>query len=515
VHGYVIADPASARGALEPIVELFGLSVVENADSLAFMRHGSRTAVEVDPGELVSDGRGAVLEKLRTPDHQLPTEANLSFRDPLAEYQTVSVRNVRFGSAGARQHAIGFPGVLEAGQARALAGDWMRRVWSEREQIVFSVAQPRDDIVPGATVRFGLGDYLVTEIEDGLARRVTARQIARTPPEPWRSSNPGVAVAPNMIVGQPLALFLDLPSNGDPAEQRFRIAAWQKPWKSQTVFASPEETGFVPRAALDRPADLGELVEALGPGFSGRTDHSSTLTIALLEGEPASVSRLQLLNGANSVAVRSLSGGWEIVQFETAEEIEPDVWRMSGLLRGQLGTEDAAAAGAEVGAYCVFLDDAVRPAGLLPGEAGLILNWRVGPAGSDLSSANFTQSAEIGGVRAQLPLAPVHLRAKPTGTGDLALSWVRRGRIDADNWTAGDIPLGEDREEYQIEIAGAGGPVVRTATVTGAGFLYQSADIAADFDIPPAEIDVTIRQLSLAVGWGLPATRRLGVSIFT
>src|SRR5690606_9148278 len=148
-----------------------GLSVVEHADGLAFMRHGSRAAVEINPGELVSDGRGAVLEKVRTPDHQLPTEASLSFHDPLAEYQTVSVRNVRFGSAGARRHAIGFPGVREAGQARALAGDWMRRIWSEREQIVFSVAQPRDDIVPGATIRIASDDFLVTEIEDGLARR--------------------------------------------------------------------------------------------------------------------------------------------------------------------------------------------------------------------------------------------------------------------------------------------------------------------------------------------------------
>ena len=29
---------------------------------------------------------------------------------------------------------------------------------------------------------------------------------------------------------------------------------------------------------------------------------------------------------------------------------------------------------------------------------------------------------------------------------------------------------------------------------------------------PPAEIDVTVRQLSLAAGWGLPATRRLSLS---
>jgi hypothetical protein len=53
---------------------------------------------------------------------------------------------------------------------------------------------------------------------------------------------------------------------------------------------------------------------------------------------------------------------------------------------------------------------------------------------------------------------------------------------------------------------------VRTATTPGPSFLYESADIAADFGAPPDEIDVTVRQLSLAVGWGLPATRRLSLS---
>ena len=67
-------------------------------------------------------------------------------------------------------------------------------------------------------------------------------------------------------------------------------------------------------------------------------------------------------------------------------------------------------------------------------------------------------------------------------------------------------------EEYQVEIAPADGAVVRSVTVAQAGFLYDSAAIAADFDTPPAEIDVTVRQLSLAVGWGIPASRRFALA---
>lgn len=515
VHGYVIDEPGSARGALEPLTDLFGLAVIETAHSLVF-RGLAEAAAPVEISELVSDGREPVVETVRTPDHELPAEAALAFRDPLIEYQAISVRQSRMGAPGRSQRSIGFPGVLEAGQGRALIGDWLRRAWNERERVAFRVPQPNAEIVPGALVRLPGrdDDWLVTEIEDGLVRKVSARQIVRAAETPWQSANPGTVSAPSLIVGQPLALFLDLPMGAGPgaAEDQFRIAVWQTPWKSQAVYASPEDTGFVQRTTIGQPADLGVLTEALPPGVVGRVDRSISITVEFNSGELASVSRTQLLNGANSAAIRSASGAWEIVQFETAEEIAPDVRRLGGLLRGQLGTDDATAAGAAAGAHLVLLDDAVQAAGLLAGEAGLELNWRVGPAGSDLSGANFSDHSETGGLRALLPLSPVHLRARKDGAGDVTLSWIRRGRIDADSWTASDIPLGEEREEYQVEIAHAGGAVVRTATAQQSSFLYNIADIVADFGAPPAEIDVTVRQLSLAAGWGLPATCRLSLS---
>src|SRR5690606_12796543 len=125
------------------------------------------------------------------------------------------------------------------------------------------------------------------------------------------------------------------------------------------------------------------------------------------------------------------------------------IWRLTGLLRGQLGTNDAMSVGAPAGADFVLLDDAVRPTGLLESEAGLLLNWRVGPSGADFSSSSFATSAQVGGLRALLPLSPVHLRGTRIG-GDLQLSWIRRGRIDADKWEGLDIPLGEEREEYRL-----------------------------------------------------------------
>ena len=112
-------------------------------------------------------------------------------------------------------------------------------------------------------------------------------------------------------------------------------------------------------------------------------------------------------------------------------------------------------------------------------------------------------------MRASVPLAPVHLRGKRSVAGDLSISWIRRGRIDADSWLSSEIPLGEETEAYRIEIAPVGGAVVRTATSSTASWLYGAAQIAADFSPVPQEIDVAVSQLSASVGWGLSAKERL------
>ncbi|GLS32927.1 hypothetical protein GCM10007937_46370 [Mesorhizobium albiziae] len=331
-----------------------------------------------------------------------------------------------------------------------------------------------------------------------------------------RPSSGALPVAPNQrltVAGRPLAILLDLPMAPGAREphRQLRIAAWNRAWRSQIAFASPEQTGFVQRASIPQAATVGQLLEPLGPGFSGRVDTNTIARVKLFDGELTDVSRLQLLNGGNVAAVRSNTGVWELIQYENAAEFAPDAWQISGLLRGQLGTTDAMAAGAAAGAHFVLIDEAVLSAGLLPAECRLPMNWRVGPAGYDFSDANFVQQSVTGGLRSSLPLAPVHLRGRKTAAGDFAIDWKRCGRIDADSWQGLDIPLGEESETYRIEISAPGGPTVRTAISPTQGWTCGAAQMAADFSPIPSAIDVTVSQLSATAGWGLACTRRLSL----
>lgn len=510
VHGYLVADPTTARAALEPLVGLLGLDARETAAGLVF-GDGDTAAAATRLDELVAVDGEAVVEAVRTPAHDIPAQAILAFRDPMRDYQAATARLRRAGGAGSRQESFNFPGTLEAGLADGLLERRLADMWLDRARRIFAVPAATPGTEPGDRIEAAAlgGPHLVLEAEEGLVRRVTARPVREPLPLNWPASLP-VPAKPALAAGRPFVQLLDLPMiSGAAAHQQFRIAAWQRPWRSQAVHASPERTGFELRATVRQAANAGRLVQALGAGFEGRIDHAAAVTVELFDGEAASVSRLQMLNGANALAVLAANGAWEIVQFETAEEIAAGRWRLARLLRGQLGTSDAMAAGAPPDSPAILLDDAVVPAGLRPGETGLTLNWRVGPVGDILSQQRVTEVAAAGGVRALLPLSPAHLRCRVEADGSRRFDWIRRSRIDADGWDGADIPLGEESELYRVEVAAGSGPAVRTATVTAPGWTYAAAAYAADFPTPPAALRVSVRQIGTGGRPGLPAHRDL------
>ncbi|MDN5926714.1 MAG: glycoside hydrolase TIM-barrel-like domain-containing protein, partial [Hyphomicrobiales bacterium] len=508
--GYVISDPSSARSALQPLVDIFGLAVHEDDGGLVFRSPTASATAPMEITDAAVDKGSAVIEKVRAAHGDLPVSATVSFQDGLRDYQSASARALREGAAYEREQTLALPAIMDTSMAQALVADWLRRAWRGREEI--GLAVPSAAIAPqsGTIIRV-LGsdaEFLVTAIDEGVLDRISARRILRVAPVPWRPVLPFVDMAsPGAVAGEPMALFMDLPMiSGDAPEDQFRIAVWLMPWKTETLYVSPEDTGFELRASIGLPAVVGELLEPLGSGFSGRFDRSETLQIRLSDGELQSISELQLLNGGNAAALRSANGAWELVQFQTAEETAPSIWRLGGLLRGQLGTEDAMAAGAMAGAAFALLDEAVKPTGLLSSEIGLPLNWRVGPSGEDFSGPAFSAYTETGGLRARTPLSPVHLKAARRPGGDIDISWIRRGRIDADSWLGPDIPLGEETEAYRVDIVAESGTPVRTLTASSSSLTYSAAAMAQDFPAPPESIRITVRQISAAVGPGIPAS---------
>jgi hypothetical protein len=111
------------------------------------------------------------------------------------------------------------------------------------------------------------------------------------------------------------------------------------------------------------------------------------------------------------------------------------------------------------------------------------------------------------GATALRPLAPVHVRATRVA-GGVRIRWVRRTRRDGDSWAAGEVPLAEEREAYEVDVL-SGSSVVRVLQAGAPEVLYTAASEAADFGGAQASLSVRVFQLSATVGRGYPAAALL------
>ncbi len=437
--GYVKGELGSARDLIEPLLQAFQIDAFEDAGRLRF-RSRTRASLPAMRIETLVDSENEPLwQETRGHDSDFAAEAVMTFYNPDLDYEQASARSHRAGQATSRLIKQDLPAVLAEETALDAAEALLRDNRIARRSLRFSLAPGRLDVQPGDVVSLKDGPdgrFLVSRIEDGDARRIEARAFAPSaggaPPAVTDGRNGGGS-ASNLF--KPVVHLMDLPRfDGEAATSFARGAVFAKPWRTVGLSSSATTEGYRGRVVLDRPATMGTLVSALAPGVTGRFDWSQALIVDLAYGELSSAAEISVLNGANRLAVRSLSGVWEILSFLQAEEIAAGRWRLGGLLRGLAGTEDAMASGSPEGAAVVLLDEAVKPLGLLSNEAGLSLNWIAEAAGSLAMAGPFVFA---GGLRAATPLAPVHLRCRRTDAGDAVISWTG---ADAIMPTAGPAP---------------------------------------------------------------------------
>lgn len=506
--GYVQADLTSARALIEPLMDVFQIDAVEDAGRIRLRSllgsslepHEITVLVDIEDEPLWTENRGH--------DSDFPAEAALAFYNPVLDYEQASVRSRPVAAESRRVLGYDLPATLSEETALGAVEAALRASRIARRTLSFAVSPSEQAIEPGDAISLvdgPDGTFVVERIEEGAVRRIEARHHVALPP-----SGSNVTTGRRNTSGggasdafQPILHFMDLPRLTDAAAESFAcIAGYCRPWQRMAISSSTTSEGYRTRVTIDRPARLGALSSPLLPGISGRFDHANALELDLHFGGLSSVDEPAVLSGENRIAVKAQNDVWEIIGFLSAEEVAPKRWRLSGLLRGLAGTQDATAAGALAGSACVVLDDAIVPLGLGGEERGRSLNWLAESLGSSVGRVGPHVFA--GGERAETPMAPAHLRAERRSDGDIAIGWTRRGRIDADGWESSDIPLDEPQERYRLDLM-AGGAVVRSVEVTEPSFLYPAEDELADFGTRLAVIDLTVRQMGRAIPLGIPA----------
>ncbi|MFZ2101419.1 MAG: glycoside hydrolase/phage tail family protein, partial [Oricola sp.] len=515
VQGVIVSGPASARDILEPLAGVFGWAATDTGDGFALAPEGAVATRIVDDGDVADIDGEALLDTTEAQKSEMPAEIVVSFRDALADYRAASAYSRRLETGAPRQQAADLPLIMDANVAAALADRMLARTWARARTLRFALSWRYADLAPGDVVAFSSKPserWLVTRTDLADVLRVEATPVFRKPANarvPYLPSQRPQALGDT--AGVPDFLLLDLPlSAGRAPEERFMLAAWSSPPRVQAVYASPEASGFEYRTSALSNAVIGTLSAPLAGAFSGRLDRANIIELTVPAGAFESVSETALLSGRNLIAVQTATGGWEVIQFMTAEEVSANQWRLTGLLRWQGGTEDAMAAGAIAGARVVLLNEAVVPAGLKAGEVGHAVQLRIGVAGRPFTDRYFETVEATGGLRALTPLAPVHLKAARTQDGGIALSWIRRTRVDGDNWLGPDVPLGEEEERYAVRILD-GESVVHSAVAPEQGLVLEAATVTALGLDAPGVVDFSVAQTSRAAGEGVPARKAISL----
>ncbi|MFD2237053.1 baseplate multidomain protein megatron [Aureimonas populi] len=498
IGGYVLMGAGSVRGELEELMRLGGLHAVSRAGRLSFAAdRDARPPLALDV--LAQEEDTPLMELRRTQESESAQEVILGFADPARAYQRGTASAALREAGRTRLLQIDLPVTLHESEARRFARSMLMDGAGGRERAAFALPPGELAPEPGdvATLPGRPGRWRIERIEDGAVRRIKARRL----PDPALEARDDRGEAPPPVTpgpvlpSRPLVHLMDLPllgaNGGGP-----RAAVFARPWMPYAVLASAAGDGFTLRGLAQAPAILGELAEALAPGPPGRLDRGNAILVDLAAGAAYSTSPEGLLSGRNAAAILSASGAWEVVQFETAQEVAPGRFRLEGLLRAQGGTDDAMEAGAPAGSTFVLLDEAAPALELGAAESGAAIDWRVVPAGRALDDEAALASRAALGQRRERALSPVHLRGAFLRDGALQLGWVRRSRIDADRWEAPDVPLGEESEAYVATLS-SGGMFVEVETDVPRLTLGAQEQVAA-FGGLPAMLDVEICQIGAA-----------------
>jgi hypothetical protein len=512
--GYSLDRPGTVREALDTLLALYRVDVSEQAGTL-LLRSRDQSLPNAIKVEGLAFGRDdtMIVESLESAN-QAPSELLLEFRDALRDHQQASVTS-RINHASSSMESIALPATMEASDAAAQLRQFHRQQSLARNTVVFTSSWADAALQIGDMVQLMRdgASYRIKKITDTQVRQYEA-ELAMPSAQPVRRS--GSLVQRNLtasVSGQPLSVFLDLPAlPTTPATAKgLRLAAWSKPWSPVVALASAGSDTFVQKLLLADPALIGTLVTSLPAGMAGRISTRDWFEIDLVEGGLASLADLFVFNGANSAAVKSANGAWEILQFAKATEVSTGRWRLERLLRGQLGTIDAMLSGAQVGARFVFLDASVKSLELTDAEADVALNWKVGPVSKAVSDTYYVTESVPAASRAAKANAPVHLKATRRAAGDTVFNWKRCGTVNADSWDAAEIPLPESVEQYEVKILDTNQLLKRTTVVSSTQWTYAAAERQLDLGPAPATCNFEISQVSAN---GLPGiVRKLSLTI--
>ena len=503
VRGHLSGETESARARLQALMLAYGFQAVEREGRLVFLPLPSvpEAVIEADLTAL-GDAETGGITAIRAAEAEIAGRVRLSYTAAETAYEDRVAEAVFPADGSDVVTASDLPLALTGPEGQAVAERWLAEARVARDQLRFALPPSRRGLGAGAMVALRDGStWRIDRVEDRGARAIEAVRVEPSVAEPSEAVEE-LAPASNFVAPVPVgAVFLDLPLlSGNEVAHAPHLAVTATPWPGTVaVYSAPGPDGFTLNRLMERRAVIGTLLTPLAGARAGLWDRGGPMRVRLAAGQLSGAEMEAVLNGANLAAIGSGDDGeWEVIQFAGATLVGAATWDITMRLRGQQGSDGIMPEVWPEGSLFVVLDGAPGQVELAAAARGLARHYRIGPARRSVGDPSYVEKVlAFQGVGLR-PYAPAHLRARATG-GDLALSWVRRTRLDGDSWEGIEVPLGETSESYLLRVTDATG-LRREAVLATPSFTYTGAMRASDGTLAPFTIEVA--QLSDRFGPG-------------
>ncbi|MBU9608256.1 phage tail protein [Burkholderia multivorans] len=536
VIGYLSNENSSPRDILQPLLQSYFVDVSDADGLLKFIPRGSTPTVTIPWDDLGADSSGGSsnssvqaqnpVQETLLQEYELPRTETLTYVSASTDYQPGTQRAFRANTVSNLDESTNVPVVLADNDAmlRAQAMLWER--WSRRRSFTFSSGYKWLYLEPGDVVNLQtqngqLIPVVITKMQlDGkgvitFSADFTVPQIYPQPGSDivMQAMQGGVAdgfVRQKVDYSGPTILrVMDLPPlrAADAGNPGVYLAAcgMATNWPGCLVDLSRDDVNFSQASNIVNASAIGICQTTLGSFAGGNIpDETSTLTVQMYDDGPelSSVSWASFLNGANAALV-----GAELIYFRRAQQTATNTFVLSGLLRGQIGTEAAMGTHGAYEPFVLLSSSTVTtiPLQLTDLNSPLYFQTALNNLFGTAQSPVQTVKAKLQRLAPLSPWQPAAFHGSSTSLNDITLKWFRRARINY-AWVDGaDVPLDFSQESYRIGVYN-GATLKNTYTVTGPftaqpAFTYSAAQITADGFTTGTTITFSVQQIG---DYGVP-----------
>ena len=483
VHGYALDRLSTARSALQVLSLGFGFDPVEREGVLQFRTRDGYAKASYDPDFLVFRGADqGSLTTTRQSSAEQSGRVRVSFFEADNDFDARMAEAVFPDDSSSVVTQSDLPLVLTGPEARGVTERWLAEARVARDVASFDLPRSAMEFGAGDVIEIGGESYRIDRIEQTEVLSVDA---IRVEPGSYGSGPDALDNPVRTGFATPLPVygtFLDLPLiTGDEAPQAPHVAVTADPWPGTVaVWSAPVDDGYALNTELSYRAVIGTTQTTMIAAASGVFDRGAPLRVEVSAGQLSSVTEEALLSGPNMAAIGDgTPGNWELFQFATATLVAPGTYELTNRLRGQFGTDGLMPTVWPVGSIFVLVDGAVPQITLPSSLRGVSQYYRIGAEVQGYAAPTTTvQPLAFQGAGLR-PYSVTELATTGQPGSTVSASWIRRTRVDGDNWDMPEVPIGETTELYTVRVY-LGPTLKREVLVTSQSWTYLATDQATD-----------------------------------